>query len=53
VLETLYLCYTEMGDKERASQALQEALEIARTIFVPNHFTLLRLEDYEKKKMEQ
>lgn len=53
VLETLYLCYTEIGDAERASQALKEALEIARTIFVPNHFTLLRLEGYEKNQAEQ
>ena len=53
VLETLYLCYTEIGDAERAAQALQEALEIARKILVPNHFTLLRLEDYEKKRTEQ
>lgn len=49
VLETLYLCYTKLGDEGRAEQTLQEALEIARTVLVSNHFTLLRLEGYAGK----
>lgn len=49
VLETMYLCHRELGDREQAEQTLQEALEVAGEVLVPHHFTSLRLLDYAKK----